>query len=206
MEIDKFDDWNVVTLDYQSCGVVLAEGGDLAGYEKFRKMAVTGFSNTANADAVGRVLKTCLFQPMNDETMKELKPLGDMVEKWMAPQDAKTMNEWLIIPISLWKFRSGDSDGALDYCRLKLDAKDVAPACLAPIRLIAAMIYQQRGETAEAKAQFVLARDVINAGFHPQLEHGDRSNGMWFDWVAARILLREAAAKLDMPAESVEVK
>jgi len=138
--------------------------------------------------------------------LKQLKPLGDTVEKWIATQELKTLNEWLVIPISLWKFRCGDNDGALSYCRSKLDAKAVAPACLAPMRLIVAMVCQQRGETAEAQAQFVLARDVINAGFRPQLQHGDRSAGMWYDWVAARILLREAAAKLGMPAESGEVK
>jgi len=206
VEIDKFDNWDVVTLDYQCCGVVLAEGGDVAAYEQFRRLATTGFFNTPNADAASRVLKTCLFQPMTDETLKELKPLGDSVEKWIEGLDRKTMDQWLTIPVSLWKFRCGDNNGALDYCRLKLEAREVSPACLATIRLIAAMIYQQRGETADAKAQFVLAREVINAGFHPQLERGNRGTGMWFDWVAARILLREAAEELGLPAESVELK
>jgi len=206
IEIDKFDDWDVVTLDYQSCGVVLAEGGDIAAYEQFRKMAAAGFASTPNGDAASRILKTCLFQPISDDTLQELKPLGNTVEKWMATQEPKTLNEWLVIPISLWKFRCGDNAGALSYCRAKLDAKAVAPACLAPMRLIVAMVCQQRGETAEAHAQFVLAREVINAGFRPQLQHGNRSDGMWYDWVAARILLREAAAKLGMPAESAEAQ
>jgi hypothetical protein len=36
----------VVTLDYQSCGLVLAEGGDVAAYEQFRELAAAGFFNT----------------------------------------------------------------------------------------------------------------------------------------------------------------
>jgi len=76
------------------------------------------------------------------------------------------------------------------------------PSCLAPMRLIVAMACQQRGETAEAKTQFVLARDEINAEFCPQLQHGDRSAGIWYDWVAARLLLREAAVKLGLPADN----
>jgi eukaryotic-like serine/threonine-protein kinase len=204
VEIDKFDNWDVVTLDYQSCGVVLTEGGDVAAYEQFRKLAAAGFFNTPNAEAAGRVLKTCLFQPLSAETMKELKPVGDSVVKWTEGLDRQRLDQWLVIPISLWKFRSGDGDVALDYCRLKLAAKGVSPACLATIRVIAAMIYQERGETAEAKAQFILARDVINAEIHPHLARGDRVTGMWYDWVAARILLGEAAAKLGMPAENGE--
>jgi len=202
IEIDKFDDWDVVTLDYQSCGVVLVEGGDLAGYEQFRRVAVAGFANTPNGDAASRILKTCLFQPISADTLRELKPLGDTVEKWMAKQDPKTMNKWVIIPISLWKLRCGDNGAAFDYCRAELDAKDVVPSCLAPMRLIVAMACQQRGETAEAKTQFVLARDEINAEFCPQLQHGDRSAGIWYDWVAARLLLREAAVKLGLPADN----
>ena len=204
IDIDKFDDWDVVTLDYQSCGVVLAESKDIAAYEKFRKMAAAGFSNTTNVDAASRILKTCLFQPINDDTVKELKPLGNEVEQWIAAQDTQTINDWLIIPISLWKFRCGDNDTAFDYCREKLYDKTMPPSCLAPMRLIVAMVCQQRGNTSAAQAQFVLARDVINAQFRPQLQHGNRSGGMWYDWVADRILLREAADKLGMPAEIPE--
>jgi hypothetical protein len=202
MAIDKFNDWDAETLDYQSCGVVLAETGDLAAFERFRKLAIVSFAGTTNADAAGRILKTCLFLPAGDTVLQELKPLGNTVETWTAAQDLTAVNEWLIVPASLWKFRCGNTDAALTYCHSKLGAKGIAPACLAQLRLIVAMICQQRGETAEAQAQFCLARDAINAGFHPQLPHGNRSTGMWFDWIAARILLHEAAAKLGQPAQS----
>jgi eukaryotic-like serine/threonine-protein kinase len=202
-DVDKFDNWDVVTLDYQSWGVVLAEEGGLEDYEQFRRMAVKGFSNTPNADAAGRVLKTCLFQPVTADTLKELKPMGDIVEKWFATQDPKTINQWQLIPVALWKFRCGNSSAALDCCLAGLHSQWTPPPCRATLQLIVAMIYQQQGAVTNADAQFDLAENTIMAAFRPQLQVGDRTNGMWYDWIAAKILLREAANKLGKPADTL---
>ena len=201
IEIDQFDDWGVVTLDYQSCGVVLAESGDVAAYEKFRKLAAAGFANTTNVDAASRVLKTCLFQPVSQDTLEELKPLGDAVEKWLLGSDRKPLNQWLVIPIVLWEFRC-HRVAALDYCRPQLYSKSATPSCQTAIRAIAAMIYLQRGETNAARVQFALARDELKSGFQPELLRGSAAAGMWYDWVAGRVLLREASVKLGMPLET----
>jgi hypothetical protein len=46
----------------------------------------------------------------------------------------------------------------------------------------------------EAGSQLAKARDMIEANFKYGLEHGNTGQGMWYDWVFARILLREATA------------
>lgn len=206
VEIDKFDDWKVVTLDYMSCGVVLLEAADYGGYEKFRRMAVAGFAQTPNSDAAGRILKTCLFQPINETTLREVRPLADLVEKWMPELNHDTMNDWLVLPICLWKFRHGEDAEVLHYCQPRLNRRGVAPACLATIRLLVAMVYQRAGNLAEAREQYELARLAIAEQFQAELKVGNNSDGFWYDWVGARVLMREAAGKLGVATEGVDAK
>jgi hypothetical protein len=44
----------------------------------------------------------------------------------------------------------------------------------------------------EATSQLAQSRAAIEARFINGLEHGDNGDGFWYDWVFARILLREA--------------
>jgi hypothetical protein len=138
---------------------------------------------------------------VSQDTLEELKPLGDAVEKWLLGSDRKPLNQWLVIPIVLWEFRC-HRVAALDYCHPQLYSKSATPSCQTAIRAIAAMIYLQRGETNAARVQFALARDELKSGFQPELLRGSAAAGMWYDWVAGRVLLREASVKLGMPLET----
>ena len=75
-----------------------------------------------------------------------------------------------------------------------MDEKDNTTAQTATLRVILAMSCHRQGQADEAGSQFSKARDVIEAQFKNGLEHGNSSLGMWYDWVIARILLREATA------------
>jgi eukaryotic-like serine/threonine-protein kinase len=198
MEIDKLDQWGPVTLDYQSCGVVLVECGDSEAYERFRQEAVASFSSVTNGDAAGRILKTCLLPPVNQEMMAQLQPLGAIVERWAATQNFKAIPAWGAIPVSLWKYRLGDYDAALDYCPRGLDiSNNNASARDATFRIIIAMTCQQRGQSSEAQSELEQARQVIEAKFQHGLDRGNHVSGIWYDWVFARILLREATALIE---------
>jgi hypothetical protein len=118
MEIDKLAPWGAVTLDYQSCGMVLVESGNLDGYERFRRDAVARFITESNGDAAGRILKTCLLPPVHESTLAQLKPLGTTVERWTEAQPPEIKTGWSAIPIALWKYRIGESARAEEYCQL----------------------------------------------------------------------------------------
>ena len=68
------------------------------------------------------------------------------------------------------------------------------------------MSCHRHGQTDDAGSQLAKARVVIEAQFKNGLEHGNSSLGMWYDWVFARILLREATASIgdDSGATSVQ--
>jgi eukaryotic-like serine/threonine-protein kinase len=203
MEIDKLDLWGPVTLDYQSCGVVLVESGNLAGYERFRDEAVARFITETNGDAAGRILKTCLLPPVHESTLAQLRPLGSLVERWTEAQPPATRAGWAAIPIALWKYRVGEFAQAEEYCRYGLNPADISPQ--APtIHLILAMACYQNGQAREAREHLAQGRALVEAKFKQGLDRGTPGIGMWYDWVFARVLLREADGLINQGGSAVK--
>jgi hypothetical protein len=73
-------------------------------------------------------------------------------------------------------------------------SRDAAAGCLS------AMIDARRGRAAQAVTDLERARGAIDARFAKGLELGN-VNSFWFDWVNARVLLREASAAVERRAE-----
>ncbi|HLP76698.1 MAG TPA: hypothetical protein VK327_07215, partial [Candidatus Paceibacterota bacterium] len=191
MEIDKLDPWGPVTLDYQSCGVVLVESGDLERFEHFRTEAVTRFITETNGDAAGRILKTCLLPPVHENTLRQLEPLGRIVEKWTDAQSPQVQSGWAAIPIALWKYRTGDFSGAEEFCRRGFMPGEMT-ARTATVRLILAMACYRNGQKSEAETLLAQGRGQIAGIFDVAIDRGTQGAGLWYDWVFARVLLREA--------------
>jgi tetratricopeptide (TPR) repeat protein len=191
MEIDKLEPWRPVTLDHQSCGVVLIEGGDLDGFERFREAAVARFLSETNGDAAGRILKTCLLPPVHDSTPAQLRPLGQLVEEWTEAQSRTTRAGWAAIPIALWEYRTGEFEKAKEHCRIGLDSNDSSPRT-PTTRLILAMACYRTGLEIEAREHLARARELVEAKFQLGLDRGASGIGKWYDWLFARVLLREA--------------
>ena len=47
LQVDDFDGWDVTTLDYLECGPCFIELNDRAGYERFRRAAISRYTGTA---------------------------------------------------------------------------------------------------------------------------------------------------------------
>jgi eukaryotic-like serine/threonine-protein kinase len=194
MEIDKLDKWGAVTLDYQAYGVVLVESQEVASYQKFCRATIDEFGTTTNGDAAGRILKTCLLLPPDERLLARLQPLGEQAEKFFVSQGHGSFYGWATIPSGLWRYRLGDFGRVAEWCRRGLDEKDKTTAQTATLRIILALACHRQGLADEAGSQLAKAREVIEANFKYGLEHGNTEQGMWYDWVFARILLREAEA------------
>jgi hypothetical protein len=192
MEIDTFDPWERVTLDYQACGVALVEAGDQNRYKEFCQSACVSAVVTVNGDAAGRVLKSCLLLPADKAALAAQKPLSLMADGFLATQ--KTYTDWSVMPMSLWKYRAGEYEQAGLWCRRGLATQDMAPACEAALRGILAMADFQRHRMSEAREELANGRRIIEDKFNAGITKGDNVNGAWYDWIFARILLREAQA------------
>jgi hypothetical protein len=202
MEIDKLDKWGAVTLDYQACGVVLLESGETDRYQRFCKLTADEFGSTTNGDAAGRILKTCLLRPPDAELRERLRPLGEAAEKWFVTLGPDIVG-WAAIPPSLWKYRGGDYESAAEYCRQGLADDNKTSARWVCLHLILAMSWHHRGRAEEARSQLAQCREVIEAKFKDGLMHGNSVQGLWYDWVFAHLLLREAAGLIDGRTQGV---
>jgi len=189
--IDKLNGWNVMTMDYQACGVILAEGGDKRQYERFCQTAVSNLFANAPRNGIlknGGILKACLLFPADRSKLEMLRPMADgEAKKWPFNSDG-----WACIPPALWKYRCGDYAGAADLCRLALAQKNRYPACDAALHNLLAMCSFWDGQISESDDELAQGRELVESHFSKGLEHGRAGTGYWYDWIFANLLLREA--------------
>jgi hypothetical protein len=100
------------------------------------------------------------------------------------------------------EYRRGDYVKASAWCRQCLDYPEHIAPRTATAQVILAMSCQHLGQTGEARSELAQARAMIDDKFKNGLDHGTGVQGFWFDWVFARILLREAMPLVEKSASS----
>ena len=199
IKIDELDQWKIVSWDYQYCGTVLAKSGDLEKYLRFCQASVDHFTGTTNSNEAWRILRTSLLMPADKKWLATLKPLAGIVENGFKKWPAVQPSPWGIIPISLWKYRNGDYPAAEQWCRRALVSPDKSSARDASMHMILAMSCFRLGRPNEARDELNQGRMMIEKQFPNGLLHGVSNQDalLWWDWVYARILMREAATMID---------
>jgi tetratricopeptide (TPR) repeat protein len=198
INIDKLDNISQIANDYEACGVVLAESTDHEAYEHFWQMAVTNYSATPNES----VLIIYLEFPLSRPKIEEVKPIADYIEKRSASQARGRVSEWALMPVSLWKYRSGDYESAVEWSQRGGGQKNRFPACDADLHLIAAMAYYQHGQVDEACSELAQGQQMVETKLRGGLTHGKADAGYWFDWVFANHLLQEAKTLIDCNSDT----
>jgi eukaryotic-like serine/threonine-protein kinase len=204
MQINQFDGWDIASLDYLRLGPALIELGDMKGYDRFRQEAIARFAGTSHPVVAERVIKICLLLPADPKTMQALAPLAALAANSfssVAPDNtnAETVFQaaWGSISLALVEYRQGNYAKAEEWCRRCLAYPGDNPPRAATARVILAMSCHQLGQNQEATAQLAEGRESIEAKFDDALDPGSAEHGFWFDWVFARILLREATALIE---------
>ena len=62
--------------------------------------------------------------------------------------------------------------------------------------------FERRESTKPPSLSLEQARNILESGFDDGLKHGRWDRGLWFDWVFARVLLREASELLQTKLDS----
>jgi eukaryotic-like serine/threonine-protein kinase len=201
LKINQHDVWNVASADYLECGPALIESGDLPAYERFRRSAIMRFADTTNAVVAERIVKISLLVPGDETLMASLNPLADFAAKSFAKEtdteSAIFLAAWKSISLALMEYRRGNYAGAAEWGQRCLDYRERNAPRTATAQVIRAMALHQLHRDPEARAELVQGRDEIEGTFTRELERGSGGEGFWFDWVFARILLREATAMMD---------
>jgi hypothetical protein len=186
--------------DLLAAGVCLVEiGNQPTGltYEQFRQEAIRRSASTPDPLAAERLLRSSLLLPANQETLQILDVTAKTAEKSLASGDPGALSSrseapWRLVSLALMDYRRGQWARAAERCQ-SLPPDDTNAARTAAARLILAMSFQRLGKTREAAAELKPARELVEAKFHAGLTAGSDSDGYWFDWAMAQILLREAS-------------
>ncbi|HSU54170.1 MAG TPA: serine/threonine-protein kinase [Candidatus Dormibacteraeota bacterium] len=197
LKADQKDDSEMITLDLLMAGPIQIERGDVKAYEHFRRAAIERFKNTSDVTDAERTLKISLLAPGDAEVIRALKPFQAMATESFEtdPVNAGTyplMAAWRCISLALMAYREDYMPTAQEWCRQAASYEVNTPARIATAHIINAMASYQLGEVSEARSEFEAGRKMVESQFSTGLTSGNGQDGFWFDWLFARVLLREA--------------
>jgi hypothetical protein len=209
LKLEQPDDWDTGTLDYLASGAVLAEISDTTGFESFRREAISRFKGTDIQAAAERVIKISLLQPADDKVLAALSPLAEVAARPFTKADEGPAiiafrEAWRAISVALFEYRSGDYAKAVQWCRSSVACRQDIPVRTATARLILAMSLQQQKQHEAGLSELEQARNTIEKGFDAGVKQGRWDRGLWFDWLFARVLSREASELLNAKRGSAQ--
>lgn len=185
-----------ITIEFVSAAAAVSDSGNSEHFEQLRMIAAERFASATDPIIADEVLKSCLIKPGGPELMSKLDPLLTLLENslpWEVPDTRdQLMQAWQMLSLSLGNFRKGDFKRAEDWSRRCLQHPNTNPSRGAAVRIILAMALYRQNSLEEARAELVAAHEEVLAHFRKPFSLGSSSEGFWFDWVIARILLKEA--------------
>jgi serine/threonine protein kinase len=198
LQADQGDKSENITSDLLMAGPIQIERGDVQGYEHFRRAAIAQFAGTTNVIDAERTLKISLLLPPDAEVMKLLEPFDRAAEESFQKHGVNAgssphMAAWRCISLALMAYRQNYTPTAKEWCRKCLAYQPQTPARTATAHIIRAMACYQLGELTAYRSELAEGRKLVEAQFASGLKPGG-GTGFWYDWVFARVLLREADA------------
>ncbi|WP_035614936.1 serine/threonine-protein kinase [Haloferula sp. BvORR071] len=195
-----------------SVGPTLVEAGRYADYQRFRSDVIDRSEKIEDPTAVGHLLKACLLMPADEALLARMQPHAERLTMILsAPTHPQSMDAYqsafTALSLAMLAYRSGDSQGALEWCAKCWSYPDSNEARTASIHAIAAMATRQLGQTAQANIELARARALLAAPYDRDVVYPrGQGTGMWLDWSIARVLEREAAGLIGCQDEDGETR
>jgi hypothetical protein len=196
-QVDKSDQTERATGDLLLAAPLLIEAGNLAGYDRMRRMELVRLSGTTNLIAAEQLLKTSLLVPAEPSTMTMLEPLAKVLTDSLASNDPAINDRaysaaWRSLALALLEYRRGNFSAAEDRLQECSRYLGQAPSCAATTHILLGMVWTRLGKTHAAEAELKLGREPVEDVFAKKLEMSDSKSGYLAGWLMARIFLREA--------------
>lgn len=197
-QVDRTDQSGVATADLLVAQPLLIEAGDLAGYERSRKMTLARLSGTPFPGPAEQLTKTSLLLPADEPVMKLMPPLEKVIANSLNKYDPKRNdNSWILatwrtFALALLEYRRGNFTASLNWLEKCSAYPDQTPSCVASAHILRSMNQFQLGDVAQAKAELGVGQEMVETRFRNKLELGDNKTGKLGGWIMARIFLREA--------------
>jgi eukaryotic-like serine/threonine-protein kinase len=194
--VNRFDDSDQTdnaTRDLIPIAPTLVEAGEIPTLLQFEDMLTARLGHTNNPIAAEHVLKICLLLPPSHEIIKRLEPVANVAEKSLPDKSGTPRNwleAWRCYALGLWHYRIGHYDQSVRLLNQALNGRRnqaVVNACCLTVR---SMSFRKLGQINNANIDLAEAKNLIDGKFSTPLELDNQ--GLWQDWLSARILLREA--------------
>ena len=197
LQANQLDGWDISTLDFLRCGVSLVESGAGDHDQRFRQTALSRFATTSNGVVAERIVKICLLSSPSQSLAESLAPLARVAGESFATvdshdPDAAFRAAWGSVSLALWEYRRGRYASTIEWAGRCLACPQFNAPRAAAAHLELAMAFSQSSDRDQALKELSLGRQSVEEEFSGALEPGSATQGFWFDWVFARILLREA--------------
>jgi serine/threonine protein kinase len=192
VEVDRLDSWDTITLDYFKLSLALIEADRRDDFTRFREEIVARYGHPTNATAANRVIKSSLLLPAPRQLLELLEPHARACEEVMN-NSSVYVAAWSSLSLALLEYRQGNYTRASDLCRICLAYPESNAPWTTTAQLILAMSYWQLHQYREAVPKMIEAQAQIDSVFRNGLNPNPSNDPEqhWFDWVIARILLRE---------------
>ena len=108
-----------------------------------------------------------------------------------------TLPAGTMLSLALLEYRRGNYGPAMDWSRRCIASyPDYQAARVATAHVILALCCERQRQTGEARAELAKAQGMIDAQSIGESNPGNVTQGFWFDWLSARVLLREAGTAI----------
>ena len=192
IHLDRVDNWETITLDYFKLSLGLVEAGKRDEFNRCRQEFVAQYGQTANATAANRVIKSSLLLPAPQELLELLAPCAQACEEVITNNYVYTA-AWNSLSLEVLEYRRGNYSRASELCRKCLALPERNALWTTTAQLILAMSSWQMHQYREAVPKMIEAEARIESEFGNGLDPDPDNDPEhhWYDWVVARILLRE---------------
>ena len=189
-------DSDAISITLLPAVATLAWAGDTERRDALRTRAWERFGDTSRPVVAEQVLKACLLTPPSAGFTARLAPLAARLERALReghPELDKNPSRvaWSCFALGLFSHRAGEPDRARMWTLRCLEHAGANPSRDASARCLLALIAAGSGEDEPASRMLDEAREAVEGFFDAEPRLGN-VNSFWFDWVVARVLLREA--------------
>lgn len=203
-------------LDDQRYASLLVDQGDLAKYEQYRETLIARDAGTEDSGVAERVVRVCLLTPASDELIRALGRYAELAQSALATNKSMVAtNKTVLQPhlaayyaysLALMAYRRGDYAGTEIWCERALNYHHGVQSRDVSVQLIQAMALARLGQPGKAQAELAACRKIIEDVFRSEtgINKSTTWQGFWFDWVCARIHLREATSLIEGPSDEME--
>jgi hypothetical protein len=207
-QVDKTDMTYEATRDLLIAGPALVFAGNLEDYHRLVQEMIVRFAGTQSPQAAEQVLKFSLIVPADAETLRVLDPVANVARKSMETERLTPRNNfllaWRAFALALFEYRAGHFDEAVAMARRCLGFSETRPTAIAMAHLVMGMALRQLHREPEASSEIRVGEAMVRSKIPAdppipsQIWGGDQA-GYWYDWIFARILLREATDLIQKP-------